>query len=110
MEVQFKEWACTAEFNSYQEGNAIAIELIETQTGEPVAVATVNIDGLMHDEVAIKDYSENEGMLMALILAGIVKPPHRYVRSGFVTIPIVRLELKTLNYLEEQKALNALKE
>ena len=54
--------------------------------------ASVNIDGPMEeDEIAIKDYSENIGMLRTLVGAGIVAEPHRWVRSGFVSIPICRM-------------------
>ena len=39
-------------------------------------------------EIAIKDYSECEGVLDALVAAGAVTPPHRFVASGHVEIPI----------------------
>jgi hypothetical protein len=52
---------------------------------------TVNLNGLDENEVAIKNYSENEGILDVLVAEGIVKSPHRYVNSGFVKIPICEL-------------------
>lgn len=42
------------------------------------------------DEIAIKNYSENEGVLAALVTAGLVAPPHRTVQQGHVSFPIVR--------------------
>lgn len=42
-------------------------------------------------EVAIKDYSEGEGTLQLLIAHGVVLPPHRFVPSGYVEIPICHL-------------------
>lgn len=56
---------------------------------------TVNLpdEALDDDEVAIKDYSENEGVLAALIGVKVVAPPHRFVPSinGHVQFPICRL-------------------
>lgn len=56
-----------------------------------MAKATVNVPVPMEpDEVAIKDCSENVGMLKALVNADVVAPPHRYVKSHFVVFPICR--------------------
>lgn len=54
---------------------------------------TVNVaDGEVRDgEVAIKDYSEGEGVLAALVGAGIVSEPLRYAPSGWVKIPICKV-------------------
>jgi len=38
---------------------------------------------LAENEVIIKDYSENEGILEALVEAGIVSEPTRFVRVGY---------------------------
>jgi hypothetical protein len=43
---------------------------------------------LLINEVAIRNHSENQGILDALVEAGIVKAPHRYVVSGYVRYPI----------------------
>lgn len=64
--------------------------------------ATVWVAGLKAGELAIKDYSENEGMLEALIYHGYIKPPHRYIRSGYVDIPICKLTDYARQYMEEQ--------
>lgn len=59
----------------------------------PFATATVNIpdEYCVVGEVFIKDYSENEGMLDFLIKNKIVEEPHRFVRSGYVRIPVCNL-------------------
>ena len=44
---------------------------------EPWATATVQIGGLGENEVAIKNYSENKGILEALVGLGVINPPHR---------------------------------
>lgn len=64
-------------FAQYSNGQT-AIKLVEP-SGETLALATVNLEGLSApppgpDQVWIKDWSENEGMLEALIQAGVVKP------------------------------------
>jgi len=95
MEVQFREWKCKLVFRQYF-NKRTAIELIEIGTNEPIAVATVNLPDidLKQDEVAIKNYSENEGMLNVLITTGIVSTPIDLVHSGYVEIPICRLLIK----------------
>lgn len=90
MKIKFKHYNCDMSFGRYSNGR-IAIELVEN--GEPVAVATVNLpnENLEADEIAIKDYSENEGMLRALLYGGVVTTPIRFVNIGFVKIPICKL-------------------
>jgi hypothetical protein len=80
------------EIGKYQQGNP-AIELYDLEDGFPFAKSTVNIPGLEKDEVAVKDYSENEGMLDFLVDNGIVHPPHRSESSGYVTLPVCKLAL-----------------
>lgn len=42
-------------------------------------------------EVLIKDYSENQGMLAALMAAGIVRDTGRRVACGFVELAVVEI-------------------
>ena len=65
----------------------------------PYATANVHVDGLREGEYAIKNYSENEGILNVLIDRGIVKEPHRVQISGFIALPIC--------YLSDKVVLNA---
>ena len=88
-QVKFSNWLCDVVFAEYRNGGT-AIRLVDAEDGMPVATASVWVGGdvrVDRDEVAIKDYSENEGMLKALIEGGIVYPAHRML-DGF---PIVRL-------------------
>ena len=73
-----------------------AIEL-STLNGQPYATATVNIpDALLHkDEVIIKTYSENEGILEMLEQEGIVERTGMSATSGMITAPICKLLKKT---------------
>lgn len=74
-------------FHRYGVGGGTAISFT-TQDGEPLATATVSMPELMleRDEVAIKDYSENQGMMKSLMDAGIIGEPLSYVPTGFVTV------------------------
>lgn len=80
----------TLKKNEYYAGG-VALTLSD-EYESPFATATVWVPGLKQGEVAIKDYAENEGMLAAMVDAGVVHPPHRYVKSGFVTIPVCKLK------------------
>ena len=76
---------------TYKEGG-IRIQLYDSKDGTPYATATTSIqEDLESGEVAIKDWSENEGILDFLVQNKIVKEPHRFVKSGYVKIPICEL-------------------
>lgn len=61
------------------------IRLIDEATGEPVAMVTINAPEhtLSQDEVIVKDYSENRGVLTVLVKAGILTPTGRLVATGY---------------------------
>ena len=78
-------------YTKYSNGG-ICIELYTT-TGKLYMVATTNIGNLKFADhyVGIKNWSENAGVLEALIQANIVKDPNIFVPSGFIEIPICEL-------------------
>jgi hypothetical protein len=96
--IRFKNWDCELRFDKYCDNDRTAMELVAWEDdddkdvfeGEPISTCTVNIPeaSLAVDEVIIKDYSENEGMLQTLLDAGVVELAGRSVRSGFVTCPV----------------------
>ena len=94
--VKFKKWNCIVEKKQYINGR-IALMLTDEETGEPVATASVNIeeyrmsDRSKKDHTFIKDYSENEGMLEALIKAGIVEHTGLQFPIGFVKASLVKV-------------------
>ena len=91
LKTKYLDEDAEVEFATYPYGQRMAIRL-NSLIGEPLAVASVNIEGPIEPrEIAIKDYSENEGMLAALIAAGIVEDTGVSVASGYVSIPIARL-------------------
>lgn len=82
----------------------VAILLRDKEEGEVVTVATVNTVPLPDRLVAIKNYSENEGVLDFLIENNVVEPEKgNTIYSGFVEIPIHRLT-------EESRAMQRLRE
>lgn len=91
--VKFQDWDCIVSKENYADNDRIALELIDKHNGELVAVATINVpdEDLKDDEAVIKDYSENEGMLDALVKAKIVSKPLRYVETGMVDSPVVKV-------------------
>lgn len=89
--VQFKDWTCTVMKHRYANGR-VALCLVDDEG--PVATATVNLPDadLGKNQVLVKDWSENRGMMAALIEAGVVKPNGETIRSGFVEVPVCELQ------------------
>ena len=105
--VTFSSWDCEVIPARYRNG-IIALKLVEWEDGYPVpiATATVNLEDY-EDEILdaisvtgnnytfIKDYSENEGMLDALVKAGIVSEPIEHYQSTYgthwITVPLVEV-------------------
>ena len=68
------------------------IQFYDSSDGTPYATATTTIQSSLEEgEVAVKDWSENEGMLDFLVENNFVEKPHRFVSQGFVRIPICKL-------------------
>jgi hypothetical protein len=103
MNVTFMNWDCKVIKQQYGNGR-VALQLVaavddpnqDIFEGDAIATATVNMPevALAPDEVIIKDYSENEGILDVLLKAGIVELTGKQVQSGFVTCPICVLCMK----------------
>ena len=101
MDVTFKKWKCRANGKYYANGRK-AIFLDDIEDGSPVAVATVNIPEkhLEDNQVCIKDYSNNIGMALALIQAGIIKDNIlNMVPCGYVEVSVYELTEKALKEL-----------
>ena len=73
--------------------NRTSINLIDVSDNQPYAVATTNLPDvlLLDNEVLVKDYSENEGVLEFLTTNNIVVPTDRWVTSGFVDVQVCTL-------------------
>jgi hypothetical protein len=70
------------------------LQLFDMEDGFPYCTATIALEDvtLQEDEVAIKNYSENEGILQSLIKADIIEAPHTFIHSGYVKIPVCKLK------------------
>lgn len=92
------EWACNLHIARDTEGN-LYMDLID-HDGELIAEVTKWILGLRGDEVAIKSYSENEGLYEQLLEKNIILPAHRWVDMNWVNFPICYLHPDTYQLLE----------
>lgn len=83
---------CAVSKLNYSNGR-IALQLKDAVTGELLCTASTNLPDAPCTPgcTYIKDYSENEGVLDALVMAGIVSKPLAIQRSGFVDIPLCKV-------------------
>lgn len=93
--VRFNDRDLRMEFGIYP-NDRVAITLIDTsdpEFEERWCTATTNIPEieLADNEVVIKNYSENTGMLEALVAAGIVRDTGKRARGGHLVLPICEL-------------------
>lgn len=89
--LHFKGFALTLNFGKYANGQN-KLQLMDSKNGMSFAEASVPAPmELLDDEIAIKDYSENEGILQLLIDNDILTVTDRFWKTGFVTIPICQL-------------------
>ena len=95
MDVKFKQWECSLAFGEYQNGRTILF-LNDNATLEDVLCASVNLpdEAIGSNEIAIKNYSENEGVLDVLIEYKVVSKPKRYVNLTHVSVPICELLMR----------------
>jgi hypothetical protein len=90
--VRFAEWECWVLLERYENGRA-ALRLVDVADHSPVARATVNRPDVLlgEDEVLIKDYSENAGILDALERAGVLQRTGQTIASGYAMLIVARL-------------------
>ncbi len=90
MNVQFLGYNCSVTITKYPNGSP-KLQLMADSL--PVCTATTNVPNLTVPTgcVLIKDYAENNGVLDALIVAGIVSVPLSKVNTGYTTVNICKL-------------------
>jgi hypothetical protein len=83
---------CFFEISSYTTTGNHAISIFNEEEGM-ICTCTVNAQRVNEpDEIGVKNYSENEGMVDFLIGMGIIeKKPFTFEHSGFVMIPYFKL-------------------
>lgn len=88
--------------NWYGDGTP-ALVLIDPETNTKNMTATVNMsateDRPPPHHVYIKDWSENEGVLDALIKSGLVEKTGTVARAGFCVAHLVKLKPQLAEYL-----------
>lgn len=91
LKLKYSQGLMRLRWGRYDNGR-VALQLADAETGEPIAKATINIPEIeiAEDEAFIKNWSENEGMLEALVGAGIVERTVMSAASNLVDAPIVR--------------------
>jgi hypothetical protein len=102
--IKHKEWDCELVFGAYGNGN-IAIQLMDIEDGQPVAVATVNPDDMIVPMpwVCIKTWAENEGIVETLIKNGVVNEPiEDKIQMGYVTAYIMELTDMAMEQLKKE--------
>lgn len=93
----------------YPDNGTVAIGVTSSSQGS-ICTITVYLDyaGVAmknpeDDMIAIKDYSENEGIVDAMIRAGLIEEePLYWIQSSFVNIPIMRLSKSFAKYIAER--------
>lgn len=103
--VERVDWACIRGFYTTRTASGIRCPhiVILDCTGAQYMTASVNVPDhfLQEGEVIIKNYSENEGILKALVEAGVVEPPHAKVRCGYVKADLCRM---TYTFMGERRS------
>jgi hypothetical protein len=105
--VYLRHYECTVSLHRYKANGQPAIVLNgapgTNYEGVAVAMATACIPVLTDRKTtAIKDYNENEGVLDALVAAGVVQRTGMKYPSGFVELDIVRLAPEFLAEMEKE--------
>lgn len=104
IKVKMLGYSCIVQFAKYADGDRTAIELVVVDTDgtpiEPMARATVNLPGcpLAKNEVFIKNYSENEGIIDILHAAGVISKSIRQTPSGWVQVDVCTLLVNPDDY------------
>lgn len=101
MKCKFLRFPCELRFDRYRSTNNLAVELVvddpkgkleDTYHGEPVTVATTNLTPLPDDRIALKNWSENAGIVESLVKAGFIEPdPCDGIEAGFTHAPVHKL-------------------
>lgn len=100
MKIKFStgEYNCRLIWTEYTDNGNVAIVAKDAEGCEAIGVLSVNTyEELPPDVVAIKDYSENEGVLKSLIDNRVIGEPEDWINIGYVQVPVCRiLERKTV--------------
>jgi len=108
IELTFKGYQSVIKFGTYADNNNTAIQLVGAKGtdyhGELIAIATVNTyQWLPEKYVAIKNWSENEGMVAALVDANVIDPYlYEVIPCGFMNAKVYPLSKAALNIFKKE--------
>ena len=92
---------CEFKTGKYPNGN-LALQVVSEDEG-PITICTVNPgESVAHDAIAVKNYSENEGMVDTLTEMGVIGRELYSLQSGWVVIPVLELTEKGLELFKNK--------
>jgi hypothetical protein len=89
-----RKFTVSIQTDRYKFGGGLYVQLVRLEDGVDYATVSTNAGGpsLAEDEFVFKTYSENEGLLEALVATGVVEQTGRFVELGLAgPQPICRL-------------------
>ena len=89
--VKFNGEELTPVIGQYTNGQT-SIQLYDSNGMAYMTASVAHDINIKDDEVIIKNYSENEGILEALIDAGIIEKPYAEIPVNFVTLYVAVLK------------------
>ncbi len=89
---------CHLSFAKYQDGSTAL--LILTSLGEPLIKVTACLPhiALAKDQILVKDYSENEGILDCLVKLEIIEDLEDPIPSGYAILNVCKLLVNPADY------------
>jgi hypothetical protein len=108
----FLDIDCIAIREQYESSRSTCLSIVAADTernrlsnipfGAPVCTATINLEylSLSDDEVVIKNYSENHGLLPVLLAAGVVTHTQSSIGTPFGILPLVKVNTNALAELQ----------
>lgn len=94
LRVTFGKWQCRVKARRYETNGNVYLGLVDIRKESSVADATINTGVVLPDtHVAIKNYTENEGMVEALLAAGVIEgePTSHIPLNLFLHVPVYAL-------------------
>ncbi len=93
IEVPFQQWCCHVVMERYTGGGGLSLRLVDADDASSIARATVNLASMSPaaDQVFIKNYTENDGVLEALVDAELIADTGRTIQSEYATLNVAQL-------------------
>ncbi len=96
------EQNCQLRFDKYQDGST-ALQILSSR-GEPLIKVTSCLSHLIleeEDQIIVKDYAENEGILACLVELEIIEDLEDPIPSGYAILNVCKLLVNPADYPSE---------